>query len=406
VDAEEELLVPIQSYLRDNENLRLARATFNKAQEKLVKMEADLGSQKEGLAHLLPCLCMLALVCAHVATIAMHEDADAFPLDTDLYFVAEDRPAAAAAAPVDENGDDEGGRGVEGKEGYAAAAAAAAAAATPEDEPRSSATKAPNANADSKAAVKDQLDKVPWAAGYRDLCALERVVHGVCYTRILAVVACRWFASYQELLSTDERMSAADVEIAKLQQSEEEGACEQDYVQSASLVRMALNDLSNPSLEWRRVALSEQDQGWRPQTRKVLHRPLQRLTVDTRVTTALVYWAGCNNPRVARRLMLWKPKLRGAVTSVSDDAVMWRRLIFRSNSVESALQEGGGDNFASPDGFDAAESVEPPYVPEYVSVFLRSFTPSFSSVLSVLLLLPPSLPPSLSLSHPSHYAVT
>lgn len=307
VDAEEDLVVPIGSYLRDNENLRLARANFQKAQERLIKLEADMLSHKESLAHMLPSTFVMVVLCTHVITLAIHEDVAELPLVTDLYFVNEEDDTVP--------------------------------------------------NAGSKMAVKHQLDKIPWSQGYRNLCSLERVVHGSCFTQILAVVACRWFASYQEKFSQDERMSAQEEEVARLKQSDKELGKEMEYTRRSSQVRSALNDLSNPAYQWRYVKLTEEEEGWTPKTRRSLHRPLRRLSHDTRILTALVFWAGLNNPRVARKLLLWKPELRGPVSSATDDTLMWKRLLFRSNIVDS--QDEGDDLF------DPREIHDPPYEPEY-----------------------------------------
>ncbi len=312
VDKEEDLLVPIGSYLRDHENLRLARVKHQKACEKLIKLEADMLVQKESLAHMLPGLCMIVLLCTYTASLTMYESESAFPPPIDPSLVEEGRK--------DEEKMNEAGR----RQG-------------------------------NKQAVKEQLDKVPWNESYSNLISLERMVYGSNYTRLLACLACRWFVSYQEKLSVDERLSRQEVEAIKLKEgdhvAEERGG---SFYRRSSLLRQALNDLANPELLWRYEALSDKEEEWTPRTRRTLHRPLRRLTADTRVTTALVYWAGRNNPLVANKLLHWRPQLSEPVDDVSSPRAMWKRLVLRSGCTD-------GDAGA----FDVREDTTPPYEREY-----------------------------------------
>ena len=177
VDKEEDLLVPIASYLRDHEHLRLARVKHQKAAEKLIRLEAEVMAQKESLAHMLPGLCMIVVVCTYTASLAIYEIEPVYPAPVDLSFVPEGR--------ADEES-------VDGQK------------------PRLSA----------KQAVKEQLDKVPWDDAYRNLVALERAVYGSNYTRLLACLACRLFVSYQERLSVDESMSQQEAEVTSLKEGD------------------------------------------------------------------------------------------------------------------------------------------------------------------------------------------
>ena len=169
--------------------------------------------------------------------------------------------------------------------------------------------------------------KLPWDSVIRQFYAVEREIYGEVYTRLLAVVACQLFPDLQESLSADEFEMRLDEDTAYDEEKKY-------YMVTTmpSLVRKALGDLLNPTLPWTsgdQVFLEEDP--W--EARRTMHRPMRRCRLDTRISSAMVYWAGHNNPLVQERLRSWKVHITD-----EDTPLMWPRLLVRSDRSQEASE--------------------------------------------------------------------
>jgi hypothetical protein len=270
-DDEEDLEVPLSHFLRDNNDLRMARQNLHKSQENLLTVENDNRVLKENFSHLLSFLRFHISFCAHVLVVVYSN-----------------------------NKEEKKTRSVD-------------------DAPRFF-------------SLKTQLDRVPWNTTYRDFREVEFSVFRSSFSRILACCACRILPSYQNFFTRDEYSYTGTKELHNFKK----------HVQS-SIARKALNDLVLPVLPWSHEEDKNVEEWDFRQFRSHLHRPLRRRTLDSRLSTALVYWSMINNRESIQRISSWKTRLD---EDDSTGELMWPRLIVRS--IRSS--ESDSNNFNYSDG--------------------------------------------------------
>lgn len=177
--------------------------------------------------------------------------------------------------------------------------------------------------------VEALLLGLQWNTFMKEFYEVERQIYGAVYTRILAVLACIMFPEMQNFLSADEFVLEGDENTAY-----DPVPTYHEKVTSPCIVRKALNDLVNPNIEWSVTPLKlfPQVEPWL--VNQTLHRPIRCCRVDTRIATALVYWAGHRNAHVQARIRDW----RASILPDVDSPLMWKQLIVRSDkSMERAV---------------------------------------------------------------------
>jgi hypothetical protein len=173
--------------------------------------------------------------------------------------------------------------------------------------------------------IHGMLANLPWASAMRQFFEVEREIYGAVYTRMLAALACLLFPDMQEALSADEFEMRLDEDTAY-----DEHKKYFRVVTCPSLVRKALNDLLDPALSWK--TNDEEFPEVEPWMEKAtLHRPVRHCRLDTRIATALVYWAGHHNSVTQERVRNWK-------VHITDESspLMWPQLVVRSDKSQEA----------------------------------------------------------------------
>jgi len=170
--------------------------------------------------------------------------------------------------------------------------------------------------------VEALLLGLQWNTLMKEFYEVERQIYGAVYTRILAVLSCIMFPEMQNYLSADEFVLELDDTTAY-----DPAPKYRQKVTGPSVVRKALNDLVNPSIEWSVTPLQPFGQVEPWLVNQTLHRPVRQCRVDTRIATALVYWAGHHSAFVQERIRGWT----ASILPEAHSPLMWPHLIVRSD---------------------------------------------------------------------------
>jgi hypothetical protein len=282
IDNEELLDVPLDHYLKEHDNLRIAYDARQKTQKIKDRTHLQFNSLKEEFDVLFACIRNMGILAARGVAMYTGLNIDTTSLlrvEPDVVVPAT-AEATAALYPILYGGN-------------------------------STATDGNKAQRDS--VVSLLIHEIPWRS-LASLAFIERQVSGTVSLRLLVATAGKLSDTLQSRLGPWARRALHDlVQLPRwypVVEAVPDATKDQDEVLNPNMAQGLLSVLDDDSVappKWRYFR--------------------REMSLDTRISTALVYWCNRGNKAMARRTLGWEEVVRGVTQS---EQLLWKSLIEKS----------------------------------------------------------------------------